>query len=198
MGGAPGAKVLTPRHGGQSSVLQSLEGWHLTPQQRSQLRQLHSLLAATRTSCRTERTHASTLDCMHCWVILTPPSFCSRPRTVPASWQALKLIVPAGRNRGNLVNYFCISCHVFYIVFALVSRARPNKPYCKSLSISCTGKKGSGDVWQISVCILVHLTKSQGKNLLLAELYVHYSSWASKTYNTCLLFEMSEVQFDCF
>jgi len=35
--------------------------------------------------------------------ILTPPSFCSRPQIVPASWQALKLTVPTGRKWGNTV-----------------------------------------------------------------------------------------------
>ena len=37
------------------------------------------------------------LHALYCWVILTPPSFCSRPEIVPTSWQALKLIVPAGK-----------------------------------------------------------------------------------------------------
>ena len=34
----------------------------------------------------------------------TLPLFCSHPRIVPASWQALKLTLPMGRNRGNTVN----------------------------------------------------------------------------------------------
>ena len=56
-------------------------------------------------SNRSHTMRTSTLDRLHCRVILTPPSFCSYPRIVPASWWALKkLIVPAGRNRGNTVH----------------------------------------------------------------------------------------------
>ena len=62
-----------------------------------------------------ERTHFSTLDCMHCLVILTPPSFCFRPRIVPVSWETLKLIVPPRKNQGNTVYYksFILSIYLY-------------------------------------------------------------------------------------
>ena len=94
----------------------NLEGWQLTPQLRSRPRQPRSSLANNTgwyytacMHCRTvrsaESTRGSTLrvHALYCWVILTPPSFCSLSRIVPTSWEALKLRVPVGRNRGNMV-----------------------------------------------------------------------------------------------
>ena len=78
---------LTPWHGGPSSALQSLEGWQLTPQQISWLRQQRGPRVVA------ECTRASSQDCIRSQAILTPPLFCSCPRIVPA----LKLTVPAGR-----------------------------------------------------------------------------------------------------
>ena len=80
-------KFVSSWYRGWSSALQSLEGWRLILQQRFRPRQLRSLLAATRTLCR-GRAHF-TIE----WY-WSRPHFVSRPRIVPASWQALKFIVP--------------------------------------------------------------------------------------------------------
>ena len=94
MGGAPGAKVFTPRCGTEDGLVHC-KAWRSGSWCLSRGLGWDScthMLAATRTLCRTECTHASTLDSICCRVILTPPSFCSRPGTIPASWRALKLI----------------------------------------------------------------------------------------------------------
>jgi len=68
---------LTWRHRGQSSALQSLGGWQLTPQQRSWLNSCTHYWQQQGPRVVAERTCANTPDCMR--------------------WQALKLTVPAGR-----------------------------------------------------------------------------------------------------
>ena len=63
--------------------------------------QSHALFVV-HVSCKSVHVLAR-LHVLYCWVILTPPPFCSYPCRwiVPASWQTLELIVPLGRNQGN-------------------------------------------------------------------------------------------------
>ena len=99
VGGAPGAKVwLHYSHRSTEDCLVHCKAWKGGSWHRSRDlgrdRRAHCWQQCG-THVIAERTHASTPDCVHSeW-------FWPHHRIVPASWQALKLIVPMSRNQGN-------------------------------------------------------------------------------------------------